>query len=163
MSFWVHCGERRLQWAVWQDTEGREGGWGGGKGAGGVCCGSTWHYLLCGRRLPGTLREERRKRLMFVFLRGSALCVAEKAQSAERRRWRADRQTDRQKGRWTDKRRWEGSQRLTDKPTYRERKADNLHSWQSVELWAHLSMLRHSWWRWTAHSQCYPHCDKPQK
>lgn len=38
--------------------------------------------------------KERRKRLMFVLLRGSAMRVAEEAQSAERSRRVADRQTD---------------------------------------------------------------------
>lgn len=34
---------------------------------------------------------------MFVFLRGSALCVVERAQSAEKRKWLAGRHTDGQR------------------------------------------------------------------
>lgn len=82
-----------------------------------LCCSSTWHYLLCGRRLPGTLIEDRRKRPMFVFLRGSPLCVAEKARSAEEtagrqagrqgdgrecRGWLTSKHTDREADRLTD-------------------------------------------------------------
>lgn len=77
---------------------------------------------------------------MVVFLRGSAPCVAEKAQSA-------DRHTDGEAGERTRGNRKEGGQRLTDKQTYRERKADKLTDTRDnqPELRAHLSTLRHSW------------------
>lgn len=72
-----------LWWVLWRNTMGPEGGENGEEEETGVCC-ATWHYLLCGRRLLGTLGEERRERLVFVFLRGWALRVAEKIQPVGR-------------------------------------------------------------------------------
>lgn len=59
----------------------------------------------------------------------------------------ADRHTDGEAGERTRGNRKEGGQRLTDKQTYRERKADKLTDTRDnqPELRAHLSTLRHSW------------------